>query len=143
MYRFLAIGVLGLVGCANFCDTFFKARGVCRTQSAVQPVVVSAPMVTCASVTCAGVYDCASPYLSSQVLSSPVVDPTYVPVQPAMPVQPVVPVPQPPINSGVPTTEAEGVILGEPIAEVQPVSGQVHPLARPFQWMHRRGANRE
>lgn len=37
-------GVLGLAGCANFCDHFFRARNVCADQTATAvPATIAAP----------------------------------------------------------------------------------------------------
>lgn len=42
-----AAGVVGLAGCANFCDRFFRARNVCQEQTATAPPMTMAapPMI--------------------------------------------------------------------------------------------------
>jgi len=132
MRKLLALALVGLTGCANFCDTLFPARGVCREQAAAAglvsaPVVVSAPAMVSAC-SCAGghVIATSEPY-TTEVLS-PGCDCACsgaVVMSPATGA--VIAEPQPVVmGSAVPV--ATGAVA--PVSEHKP-----HPFLRPFQWM--------
>lgn len=67
MRRLFLLGLLGLTGCANLCDNLFRARNVCRDQTAASApaTVVAAPIMGCAQMTCA------TPMMT-EVMSSPI-----------------------------------------------------------------------
>lgn len=129
MRRLFALGLVGLTGCANcaanFCDTFFKARNVCRDQEAAavasvpvaQPVIVASPMVTCSTITCADM-TCSAPIIcSGAVLSSSMASPVGGEVEMA------------PVYSN-------GVVIGEDAGAVETVSeSNGHPMFKPFRFL--------
>jgi hypothetical protein len=154
MRKLLGLGLVGLTGCANFCDTFFKARNVCRDQVAAS---VSAPVVTTGSVygcsapiVCSGpiateVYssvgcDCAgtvvmSPTCAGEVVSSGVpiagVPMSAPPVIQSAPIASAVS--SVPITSTPITTVPAGAV--QPEASAPSGSSKPHPLLNPIRWM--------
>ncbi len=154
MRRLLGLGLVGLTGCANFCDTFFKARNVCRDQTAAAavsaPVVMSGSVYGCSSpVVCSGpiateVYssvgcDCAgtvvmSPTCAGEIVSSGVPIsgvPVAAPIVQSAPI--VGAVSSVPITSTPITTVPAGAVQPETSAD----SGarKPHPLLNPIRWM--------
>ncbi|MBX9656579.1 hypothetical protein K2Y11_23425 [bacterium] len=132
MRKLLALALVGLTGCANFCDTLFPARGVCREQAAAAglvsaPVVVSAPAMMSAC-SCAGGHVIATSEPYSTEVFSPGCDCACsgaVVMSPATGA--VIADPQPVVmGSAVPVTT--GAV--QPVSEHKP-----HPFLRPFQWM--------
>jgi hypothetical protein len=123
MRKLIALALVSLTGCANFCDTFFRERNVCREQSAASaaPLVMTSPVMS--SCACSGGHVIAtsepyatqvySPSLDCACSGTVVMSPTCVGEQQVV------------VGSAIPYTGA-----------VQPVSqSQGHPLLHPFQWI--------
>jgi hypothetical protein len=156
MRKLLGLGLVGLTGCANFCDTFFKARNVCRDQVASQ--TVSAPMVSSGAI-----YGCSQPICSGAIISSVpmttdvyssmgcdcagtvVMSPTCagevvsgVPLSSAPVVGPTIS-PAPIVAGAIsPAPMVSGPITTVPAGAAQPVTsseGKPHPLLNPIRWM--------
>ncbi|MBY0589241.1 hypothetical protein K2X85_18865 [bacterium] len=143
MRKFLGLGLIGLTGCANFCDTLFRARNVCRDQTAQ---TVSAPMVVSSPV-----YGCSSPVVCSSSFVSDVYSPVIcdggcaggVVMSSPMPVPIATAISEPVMTSTPITTFAAGA--AQPIQNVQPVTSdppaaasgtsKPHPLLNPIRWM--------
>ena len=130
MRKVIALALVSLTGCANFCDTFFRARNVCRDQSALAgtaaPVVVSAPVMSACS--CAGGHVIAT----SEPYSTEVFSPSDCACSGAVVMAPAgvsygSVVEQPPVVMGAPAPYASAV---QPVAE-----SKGHPMLRPFQWL--------
>lgn len=153
MRKLLGLGLVGLTGCANFCDTFFKARNVCRDQTAqtvAAPMVMSGTVYGCSqTVVCSGPIVCSGSVIAGQPMSTDVFSPALC--DGGCVGEPVMSAPV--MSAPVATAVAAPVIMSTPITTIpagaaQPVSSESagssssdgsakrpHPLLNPIRWM--------